>query len=168
MKDIDDFYQKKMEIDKKMRRNTSEVEKYVRDKNNGEFLMNFTDFSKIFSNLFTGFQLNKRYICNVIKEKWDAKTPSGICKAKGATEKQSIKFVKDNHQYIMDVSTPTDVLMMLIQLDGRLYRGEKYPYKTVCNGINILVFTLDNGEKTLEQFDKDKLTIKKLKFQLRR
>ena len=55
MKDIEDYYQKKMEADKKMRRNTSEVEKYVRDKNNGEFLMTFSDFSQIFSNLFTGF-----------------------------------------------------------------------------------------------------------------
>ena len=29
----------------------------------------------------------------------------------------------------MDIKKPTDILMMLIQDDGRLYRGEKYPYK---------------------------------------
>ena len=104
--------------------------------------MPVADFAKIFSNLFTGFELNKKYNCSVIKEKWDDKTPSGICKAKGASEKDAVKFCKDNHQYVMDISTPTDVLIMLTQLDGRLYRGEKYPYKTVCNGINILVFTL--------------------------
>ena len=117
---------------------------YVRDDKNGEFLMNFDDFSKLFDNLFTGFELDKRYTCSVIKEKWDAKTPSGYVKFKGS-DKEKIKFLKENHQYIMEISSPTDVLMLLIQMDGRLYRGEKYPYKTVCNGIGIVVFTLDSN-----------------------
>lgn len=35
--------------------------------------------------------------------------------------------------------------MFLIQQDGRLFRGEKYPYKEICNGIIILSFNLDNN-----------------------
>ena len=48
--------------------------------------MNFEDFSKVYTNLFTGFVFKEReYVCNYINEKWDSKTPSGICKAKGAS-----------------------------------------------------------------------------------
>lgn len=130
--------------------------------------MTFKDFSQLFSSLFTGFKLPKKYICNAIREKWDDKTPSGICKAKGAPEKDRIKFSRDNHQYVMEITSPTDIFIILIQQDGRLYRGEKYPYKTVCNGLNILVFDLDEGERVLEKFDMDKMTQKKLKFELRR
>lgn len=92
--------------------------------------MNFEDFAKVYTNLFTGFVFKEReYVCNIINEKWNSKTPSGICKAKGASEVDAMNFVKNNHQYILEVRNPTDILMMLIQQDGRLYRGEKYPYK---------------------------------------
>lgn len=86
--------------------------------------MTFEDFSKVYSNLFTGYTFKENeYQCNVIYEKWNSKTPSGICKAKGASETDAMNFVKNNHQYIMEVKNPTDVLMMLSQQDGRLYRG---------------------------------------------
>jgi hypothetical protein len=76
--------------------------------------------------------------------------------------------VKNNHQYLLEVKEDqTDVLMYIVQEDGRLYRGEKYPYKELCNGILILSFTL-GSDKSLEKFDADKLTTKALKFELRR
>lgn len=172
MKDLEEYYNKKFEQEKKMRMRKdgekNEVEKYKRDKNNGEFLMNFHDFASIFSNLFIGFELNSKYSCLVIREKWDPKTPSGICKAKGASDNEATKFVRDNHQYILDLSAPTDILLLLIQQDGRLYRGEKYPYKTLCNFLGILSFTLQGGEKSLEKFDREKMTIDSLNFDKRR
>jgi hypothetical protein len=68
--------------------------------------MNFSDFNQLYTNLFTGFTVdsfNARYEGRTISEKWDSKLPSGICKMKGAEEKDKIKFVKDNVQYILDV-----------------------------------------------------------------
>lgn len=48
--------------------------------------MNFFDFSKIFSNLFTGYNLEgKDYTCHSLEGKWDKSMPSGLCKAKGAS-----------------------------------------------------------------------------------
>lgn len=73
--------------------------------------------------------------------------PSGICRLKGAAEKDQINFVKNNAQYILEVTQDdTDILMYVVQEDGRLYRGERYPYKELCNPALILSFTLD-GEK---------------------
>jgi hypothetical protein len=39
--------------------------------------------------------------------------------------------------------------MYIIQEDGRLYRGEKYPYKELCNGTLILSFNLTDKQKML-------------------
>ena len=86
--------------------------------------MNFNDFAKIFSNLFVGYNLKgKDYTQYSMEGKWDKATPSGLCKAKGASETERTKFVKDNYQFILEVKEKTDVLMFLIQPDGRLYRG---------------------------------------------
>ncbi len=73
-------------------------------KDDGEFLMTFPDFNNIYTNLFTGFTVesfNAKYEGRTISERWDLKTPSGICKLKGAAEKDKIDFVKNNHQYIL-------------------------------------------------------------------
>ncbi len=45
----------------------------------------------------------------------------------------------------------TDILLYIVQEDGRLYRGEKYPYKELCNPALILSFTLGK-EKELKKF----------------
>lgn len=38
----------------------------------GDFLMNFNDFSQIYHNLFTGYQLsNKNYACYEFNSKWN-------------------------------------------------------------------------------------------------
>ena len=69
---------------------------------------------------------------------------------KGASEKDQIKFVKDNAQYILEVDQDdTDILMYIVQQDGRLYRGEKYPYSELCNPTLIMSFNLDKNEKEL-------------------
>ena len=86
--------------------------------------MNFLDFSKIFSNLFTGYNLEgKDYTCHSLEGKWDKSMPSGLCKAKGASQGEKVKFVKDNYQFILEVKEMTDIIMFLIQQDGRLFRG---------------------------------------------
>jgi hypothetical protein len=57
----------------------------------------------------------------------------------------------------MEIKEETDVLMLAIQEDGRLYRGEKYPYKELVNAVIILVFTVDK-EGSLKKFEKEKMT----------
>ena len=52
--------------------------------------MNFGDFNDLYTNLFTGFTVetfNARYEGRTIAETWNTKMPSGICKLKGASEK---------------------------------------------------------------------------------
>jgi calpain len=163
--DLDKAYKEKRSLMERM--GQEPVEPYEPG-DDGDFLMNFEDFAKVYSNLFTGYSFDhKEYTCNYIREEWNKNYPSGICKAKGASEADRIGFVNKNHQYVMEIKEETDVLMMLSQQDGRLYRGEKYPYKEVCNGIIILVFTLE-GERNLTKFDMDKMTLRRLKFELRR
>lgn len=78
--------------------------------------------------MFIGVILNLNYNAKTSELKWDSDIPSGICGFK-AEESLRKKFVEDNHQYVMEINEDdTDVLMYLIQSDGRLYRGEKYPY----------------------------------------
>lgn len=48
--------------------------------------------------------------------------------------------------------------MYIFQEDGRLYRGEEYPYQELCSYIQIFSFNLTNKEKTLEEFNDKKLT----------
>jgi hypothetical protein len=123
-KDINSLYEIKKKEGKKMGKTFPET---YTPNDDGEFLMNFKDFNNLYTNLFTGFTLesfNARYEGLTISERWDAKTPSGICKLKEATDKDRVEFVKNNHQYILKVyQDDTDILMYIIQEDGRLYRG---------------------------------------------
>lgn len=64
--------------------------------------MNFYDFAKIFSNLFTGYNFKgKEYTCYSLEGKWDKSIPSGVCKIKGSTDAERAKFVKDNYQFVL-------------------------------------------------------------------
>ena len=66
--------------------------------------MNFYDFVRVFNNLFTGYSLEgKNYNCYTLEGKWDKSMPSGLCKAKGSSDDERKKFVKDNYQFILDV-----------------------------------------------------------------
>ena len=94
--------------------------------------MKFEDFNSLYTNLFTGFTIDaflQKYEGRVVDQRWDDEMPGGICKMKGSSQKDQIKFVKDNAQYILEVEQDnTDILMYIVQEDGRLYRGQKYPY----------------------------------------
>ncbi len=57
----------------------------------------------------------------------------------------------------MEVKEETEVLMLMSQHDGRLYRGEKYPYKELVCASIILVFRLEN-ESELKSYKKEKMT----------
>ena len=136
-------------------------------------MMKFDDFNQIYTNLFTGYNFTRQYNCQFIKESWNDKCKGGLGglkKLQSTNEKAQLQFVKDNHQYILEVKEDdTDVLMYIIQEDGRLYRGEKYPYKELCNGTNIFSFNLDErGWKNLKMYDYEILTEKSVKFELRR
>ncbi len=68
--------------------------------------MTFSDFNKIYTNLFTGLTLenfNSNYEGQKISLKWDKNVPSGICKLKDPSEGELIDFVKNNHQFILEV-----------------------------------------------------------------
>lgn len=83
--DINKIYDEKQKIAKKNRENVEFVKYEKRE--DGEFFMNFYDFAKIFSNLFTGYSLQgKDFTCYTFQGKWDKATPSGLCKMKGATD----------------------------------------------------------------------------------
>lgn len=47
--------------------------------------------------------MDKDYTCYVLQGKWDKSMPSGLCKAKGASQAEKTKFVKDNYQFILEV-----------------------------------------------------------------
>jgi len=40
--------------------------------------MKFEDFNKIFTNLFTGYQFQRKYQCQFIRETWDQACPGGL------------------------------------------------------------------------------------------
>ena len=84
-KDINAHYEERKQLYKKRGKNCPDP---YAPNNDGQFLMNFSDFNNLYTNLFTGFTVesfNARYEGKTITEKWDAKMPSGICKLKGAS-----------------------------------------------------------------------------------
>lgn len=82
--DLDALYKKKIEIATKAGKTKPVPYKPGDD---GEFLMKFEDFNRIYTNLFTGYVFQREYRGQFISERWDEKYPSGICKLKDASDK---------------------------------------------------------------------------------
>ena len=70
------------------RRGGSVPPHYKPNAKDGEFLMKFSDFNNLYTNLFTGFTIDsflQKYEGRVVSERWDDEMPGGICKMKGSS-----------------------------------------------------------------------------------
>ena len=72
-----------------MSRSKSEALAAYKPGQDGQFLMQFEEWNKIFTSLFIGFNhLNRNFSKRLYTiDVWDNKKPSGLCKAKDGTEK---------------------------------------------------------------------------------
>lgn len=112
-----------------LKKNCEVPEEYVPGNDDGTFLMCYKDWRNIFGNLY----ICKDYsiTCNgyYITSQFTTQTTSGIL----TNSEESRKNFALNDQYIMKVKKETGAkcFIQLTQRDGRLFRGEKFPYDKI-------------------------------------
>ena len=87
--------------------------------------MRFSDFRKIFNNIFFCQNFPPSYIGVRFHDKWTKNNSGGL--PIGNTEREFGDFFL-NPQYYFEIKKPGKVIICLLQNDGRLY-GEKYPFQ---------------------------------------
>ncbi|KRX02563.1 Peptidase C2, calpain, large subunit, domain III [Pseudocohnilembus persalinus] len=137
------------------------------NQNDGTFLMCYRDWRSVFSNLFLCVNFPDDYRGYRFSGQWEEGYNYGAPKA---SEDSKREFAVGNHQYIIQVNRncKTELYISLGQDEGRLYKGEEYPYQRVINSILLCVFKLDSNEQKLQKFDAKKLIASSDKINLRR
>ena len=123
-------------------------EKIDFSKNDGTFLMRFSDFRKIYNNLFFCQNFPPSYIGVRFYDKWTKNNSGGLPLQN--TEQQLRDFFL-NPQYYFEIKKPGKVIICLLQNDGRLY-GDKFPFQKYVKKVCLLLFKTKN-EKPLNNFD---------------
>ena len=123
-------------------------EKIDFSKDDGAFLMRFSDFRKIFNNIFFCQNFPPSYIGVRFYDKWTNKNSGGL--PIHNTEKEFRDFFL-NPQYYFELKKPGRVIICLLQNDGRLY-GEKFPFQKYVKKVCLLVFKTKN-DSPIDNFD---------------
>ena len=123
-------------------------EKIDFSKDDGAFLMRFSDFRKIFNNIFFCQNFPPSYIGVRFYDKWTNKNSGGL--PIHNTEKEFRDFFL-NPQYYFELKKPGKVIICLLQNDGRLY-GEKFPFQKYVKKVCLLVFKTKN-DSPIDNFD---------------
>ena len=123
-------------------------EKIDFSKNDGAFLMRFSDFRKIFNNIFFCQNFPPSYIGIRFYDKWDAKNSGGL-PLHNTNEELHDFFL--NPQYFFEIKKPGKVIICLLQNDGRLY-GDKFPFQKYVKKVCLIVFKA-RSERPIDNFN---------------
>ncbi|EAS01497.1 calpain family cysteine protease (macronuclear) [Tetrahymena thermophila SB210] len=167
-KAISDYFDKKIEVAKS--KGLDPPDKYQPGTDDGMFLICYKDWRTIFSNLFICFKFDPSvWIGYEIEDKWSKGFCSGSVK-KG--EPSITNFAQKNPQFVFQLKKaqrePVKAFINLVQDDGRLYIGAKYPYENIQQSLLLCLFVLENGKTKLEKFDQKIMIASSGKFNLRR
>ena len=127
-------------------KDTNEKIDFTQD--DGAFLMRFSDFRKIFNNIFFCQNLPPSYIGVRFYDKWTKNNSGGL--PIGNTEREFRSFFL-NPQYYFEIKKPGKVIICLLQNDGRLY-GEKYPFQKYVKKVCLILFKTMN-DSPIDNFD---------------
>lgn len=146
-----------------------EVEEYDPFAEDGTFLMCYKDWRNIFHNLFVALDFPKEWSGRDIDYKWTEETAGGFPMQR--TEEENERYAK-NPQFYFKIDSKknkkTQIFLNVSQVDGRLIRGLKYPYKEVVHSYNMCVYKLAPGQKKIEKFDKSQILFHSGKFKVMR
>ena len=117
-------------------------------KDDGAFLMRFSDFRKIFNNIFFCQNFPPSFIGVRFYDKWTKNNSGGL--PLGNTEREFKDFFK-NPQYYFEIKKPGKVIICLLQNDGRLY-GERFPFQKYVKKVCLILFKT-NKESPIDSFD---------------
>ena len=130
-------------------------EKIDFSKDDGTFLMRYSDFRKIFNNIFICQNFPPSFIGVRFYDEWTKKNSGGL--PLHSTREEFNDFFK-NPQYFFELKKPGKVIISLLQNDGRLY-GEKFPFATYVKKVCLIVFKVKNENKINEFEDRVDQTV---------
>ena len=123
-------------------------EKIDFSKDDGTFLMRFSDFRKIFNNIFFCQNFPPTIIGVRFYDKWTKENSGGL--PLHNTNQEFIDFFR-NPQYYFQINKAGRVIICLLQEDGRLY-GTKFPFEEYIKKVCLIVFKVKN-ENPINTFD---------------
>ena len=131
---------------KKKYADTSEKIDFTKD--DGAFLMRFSDFRKIFNNIFFCQNFPPNIIGVRFYDEWTKENSGGL--PLHSTKQEFIDFFT-NPQYYFKIDKAGKVVICLLQNDGRLMGG-KFPFEENVKKVCLLVFKT-KSEMPLDSFD---------------
>ena len=117
-------------------------------KNDGAFLMRFSDFRKMFNNILFCQNFSPNIIGVRFYDEWTKENSGGL--PLHSTKQEFIDFFT-NPQYYFKIDKAGKVVICLLQNDGRLMGG-KFPFEENVKKVCLLVFKTKN-EMPLDSFD---------------
>ena len=125
---------------------TSEKIDFSQD--DGTFLMRFSDFRKIFNNIFFCQNFPPNYIGVRFHDEWTKENSGGL--PFNNTRQEMADFFT-NPQYFLQLNKQGKIIINLLQNDGRLY-GAKFPFEQYVKRVCLIVFKTKN-EMPVDSFD---------------
>ena len=110
--------------------------------------MRFSDFRKIFNNIFFCQNFPPNIIGVRFYDEWTKENSGGL--PLHSTKQEFADFFT-NPQYYFNLKKKGKIIICLLQNDGRLY-GEKFPFKKNIKKVCLLVFKTKNDSK-INDFD---------------
>ena len=123
-------------------------EKIDFSKDDGTFLMRYSDFRKIFNNIFFCQNFPPNFIGVRFYDEWTKENSGGLPLH---STKQEFRDFFTNPQYYFEIKKPGKIIITLLQNDGRLY-GAKFPFEQYIKKVCLIVFKTKN-EMPINTFD---------------
>ena len=123
-------------------------EKIDFSKDDGTFLMRYSDFRKIFNNIFFCQNFPPNFIGVRFYDEWTKENSGGLPLH---STKQEFRDFFTNPQYYFEIKKPGKIIITLLQNDGRLY-GAKFPFEQYIKKVCLIVFKTKN-EMPIDTFE---------------
>ena len=147
--DSEEVIKNKERIDAVLKKKYEDTsEKIDFSKNDGTFLMRYSDFRKIFNNIFFCQNFPPNYIGVRFYDEWTKENSGGL--PLHNTKQELIDFFR-NPQYYFQIKKPGKIIISLLQNDGRLY-GAKFPFEEYVKKVCLIIFKT-NSDDPIDSFN---------------
>ena len=148
--DSEEVVKNKERIDAVLKKKYEDTsEKIDFSKNDGTFLMRYSDFRKIFNNIFFCQNFPPNFIGVRFYDEWTKENSGGL--PLHSTKQELIDFFR-NPQYYFQIKKPGKIIISLLQNDGRLY-GAKFPFEEYVKKVCLIIFKA-NSDDPIDSFNK--------------
>ena len=148
--DSEEVVKNKERIDAVLKKKYEDTsEKIDFSKNDGTFLMRYSDFRKIFNNIFFCQNFPPNFIGVRFYDEWTKENSGGL--PLHNTTQELIDFFR-NPQYYFQIKKPGKIIISLLQNDGRLY-GAKFPFEEYVKKVCLIIFKT-NSDDPIDSFNK--------------